>query len=415
MSANAARLFREAVRIARTEGVAQLAGRIKRRILGTGGVHGGVILNDRVDVLAFYDFVIERGERPARNCLRDVARNTMIWFIPDFGIGSGGHLNIFRYIHALERRGYKCTICLVGAHRHATPAAARRLIRDNFFPVESKVVFSAEDADPAFFGVATGWTTAYALRDHDGVAEKLYFVQDFEPWFYPRGSEYDFAEQTYTFGFVGLCSGGWLSRKLAADYGMRCYTLSFSYDRLLYHQSHRREPDVRRVFCYVRPPTPRRGLETALLAMNIVGERLPHVEFIFAGWDIGNYHFPHKHLNAGVLSLAELPDLYSQCDVSVVISYSNLSLLPLEIMSCGCAVVLNRGENNEWLFDESVCAFSGSSPNAIAETVIDLIEHDGKREALAMRAKTFAAGTSWDNEYSKLLAALDEVAACKER
>ena len=67
------------------------------------------------------------------------------------------------------------------------------------------------------------------------------------------------------------------------------------------------------------------------------------VEFVLVGWDVSNYSLPFSHLNTGFLSLDELQDLYSQVDVDLVISSTNLSLLPLELMACKCPVVSNLG------------------------------------------------------------------------
>ena len=189
---------------------------------------------------------------------------------------------------------------------------------------------------------------------------------------------------------------------------MQCHSLGFSFDRELYVQTPRREPGIRRIFCYCRPPTIRRGIETALLALNLVGRQMPDVEFIFAGWDMGDYYFPHEHLNAGVLSLKELPDLYSQCDVGLVISFTNLSLLPLELMACGCAVVSNRGANTEWLINDSNSILPDSSPVAIAEAIVSILQDTERRTELITSAKAFANSTSWEVEADKLHSILNE-------
>ena len=56
---------------------------------------------------------------------------------------------------------------------------------------------------------ATGWETAYPVFNDAGDARKCYFVQDFEPLFYPVGSEYVLAENTYRFNFFGITAGKW--------------------------------------------------------------------------------------------------------------------------------------------------------------------------------------------------------------
>jgi len=254
--------------------------------------------------------------------------------------------------------------------------------------------------------MATSWITAYALRGVSKTHKKIYFVQDFEPEFYARGSEYDFAEQTYKFGFIGVCAGNWLSTMLNTTYGMKTFSLGFSFDRELYHQTPRRDSGTRRVFCYCRPPTTRRGLETALLALDLVGQKLPDVEFIFAGWDMSNYHFPHAYFNAGVLPLTELPDLYSQCDVALVLSFTNLSLLPLELMSCGCVVVSNRGPNTEWLLNDDNSVLSKSDPYSMSTSIVKVLEDNEFRMTLAEKAKEFARSTDWDSEGRRLVETL---------
>jgi O-antigen biosynthesis protein len=241
------------------------------------------------------------------------------------------------------------------------------------------------------------------------VARKLYFVQDFEPAFYPAGSEYAFAENTYKLGFTGICAGEWLKNKLSAEYGMECFALSFSYDRAVYVKTLRREPEIARVFCYCRPPTTRRGLEMAMLALDMVAKQCPKVQFVFAGWDMSDYVFPHPHLNAGLLSVSELPDLYSQCDAALVLSFTNLSLLPLELMACGCAVISNKGLNVEWLLNSANSVLCESTPQDLATGVIHVLQDTEFRKALVMNAEQFAKTTHWRDEGMKLLTILNDL------
>ena len=365
------------------------------------------IANNKTDVIGFYNFVITKdaGMLPITS---NGEENTINWLIPDFGIGSGGHLNIFRFINMLEQRGYKNTICIIGAHQHSSTFQAREMIAEHFFRLEADVVFGTENLDSAHFSFATSWITAYALKGFGAAKHKLYFVQDFEPAFYSHGSEYDFAEETYKFGFTGICAGSWLSEKLYTDYGMKCHSVGFSYDRDLYIQTPRRDAAKQRVFCYCRPPTIRRGWESAMLALSLVGDAIPEVEFIFAGWDMSNYHFPYPHLNAGICSLKELPDLYSQCDAALVFSFTNLSLLPLELMACGCVVVSNKAANTEWLLNDGNSVLpESSSPRSIADAIIKVLTDTEYKSNLISNAKIFANSTNWEAEGDKFSEILD--------
>lgn len=355
----------------------------------------------KIDVIGFYDFVLSRPFRSARNDPPE--RNTVHWVIPDFGIGSGGHLNIFRFIYFLEQRGFKCSIAIVNGSQYETAAQARATIREHFFPLAAEVYIGREGWPPAWITVATEWRTAYAVRDYQSTMHRCYFVQDFETAFFSPGSEFVFAEQTYRMGFTGIVFGGWLYRLLTDKYGMDCIELGFSYDKSLYRRYPRREPGKKHVFFYARPPTVRRGLELGLLALREVHAAVPDAAFILAGWDMSGYELPFPFLNAGVVPISELADLYSQCDVALVLSFSNVSLLPVELMACGCVVVSNSGPNVQWLLNSSNSRVVAPTVEAVSGAIVDLLSDAGERRALAERAVGFASGTSWEAEGLKVV------------
>jgi len=362
-------------------------------------------MSTKPNPVEFYDFIYyEPFGEAANNERYDKIIN---WVIPDFGIGSGGHLNIFRVVKKLEELGFICRINIDGATHFSSGTEARKCIREHFFPIEAEVGIGRQELRPAAATFATGWTTAYTVRDFKGSGKKYYFVQDFEPFFSALGSDYIFAEETYRFGFKGITAGDWLAKKLASEYDMQTIPFHFSYDRELYKPHTRRESHIKRVFFYARPVTARRAFELGLLTLARVYEKNSNIEFILAGWDLSGYKIPFPFLNAGVLPLAELPDLYSQCDVALVLSFTNLSLLPLEAMACNCAVVSNKGENVEWLLNNDITRFSDATPEALSDTVIDLIEGEDDLNQLKSKGLSFAQSTNWDIEVEKIASEID--------
>ncbi len=361
----------------------------------------------QIDLFVHYAFLAPKiMARPAR--ARDIKKDSMVWVIPGFEVGSGGHLNIFRMIRNLETLGYRCQVCIVGDHRFSSGSEARRVIRKYFVPLDAEVVLGEENASPAEFAVATSWVTAYTVRVLPDVRWRIYFIQDFEPWFYPMGCDYVFAEQTYHFGFFAIVAGDWLE-EITRKYGMCTHVFRFSYDKERYRPMPRR-PGPRRVFFYARHVTPRRGFEVGMLALKQVHERLPDVEFVLAGWDISAYRIPFPALNAGVVPLDELADLYSQCDCALVISLTNISLLPLEIMACGCPVVSNHGPNVEWLLENGQNALLADPvPAALADAIVRVLEDGELRRRLRDQGLAFSANTEWMTEARKIDAFLKEI------
>lgn len=347
----------------------------------------------RIDVLRHYGFAMPQVILPLPGLPK---KGTLLWFIPDFNVGSGGHLNIFRTVWHLEQMGYTSCIVISNPVMHQDADEARTAIRQHFFPLNAQVMLGVEKLPSCEFAVATGWDTAYAVRAFAGAKNKLYFVQDYEPYFYPVGTESVLAENTYRFGFFGITAGDWLAQRLTHEYGMVTHSVGFGVELDRYRRLPRREPEKKRIFFYARPPTPRRAFEIGLLVLNAVWERMPDTEFVLAGWDTAGYHIPFPHLACGTVALDDLPDLYSQCDVALVLSLTNASLLPLELMACGCAVVSNRGQNVEWLLNDDVAVLADATPEGLTESVCALLQDDQRRHALSARAEVFAREQTWE-------------------
>ncbi|MFN3884813.1 MAG: glycosyltransferase family 4 protein [Rhodocyclaceae bacterium] len=364
-----------------------------------------------IDVCRHYRFV----SMPAigQPCKQPPPPRSVNWVIPMYAPGSGGHINIFRFVDLLERRGFDCRIVIVPGQGTPPPSArqAAKEIAAWFQPLRAPIFCDIAKAPPARVTLATSWPTAYYARAFQPTWQRGYFVQDFEPWFYPPGSEYAFAEATYRFGFFGITAGRWLEAKLASEYGMPTEAVGFSYDHALYSPQPRKNPRQRQIFFYARPPTPRRGFELGLLALAEVVRRMPDVRVVFAGWDVSAYRIPFDHNNAGVLPVKHLAELYSQCDVALVLSFSNLSLLPLELMACGTPVVSNRGPWVEWLLDDTVAELADATPTGLADALCRVLEDEARRRWLRENGLALARATSWEAEGDKLAQILTRLGA----
>jgi hypothetical protein len=76
----------------------------------------------------------------------DLNKKSINWFIPPVGKGSGGHLNIFRFIRNLENLGYQNRIIIVGIPQTKSAAIAKKnnhavfVIKAMVFVIEATVV-----------------------------------------------------------------------------------------------------------------------------------------------------------------------------------------------------------------------------------------------------------------------------------
>jgi len=355
------------------------------------------------DVIGFYDALLghEQG-LGLKLTTENVPAGSMTWVIPDFTASSGGHINIVRMMHLLKTRGFahQCVV-IVEPHRWGNPAEAQAAF-DAAFGSGITVSLGVRSIEPSHFLVATGWQTAYWVAKYRDAIHKLYFVQDFEPSFYAQGSEYAFAENTYRLGLTGITAGTWLAEKLSKEYGMKTFASSFGCDSDIYTRTTKRPNAKRHLFFYARPVTPRRCFEMGLLALDKVCREMPDVAVIFAGWDVSDYVIPFHHLNAGTVSVAELPDLYTQCDAALVLSATNLSLLPLEMAACGCPMVINDSPNANWLLSRDEALYCEMTVDGIADALKKLLQDPMLQASLSQAGMKRAKSATWEAEADKV-------------
>jgi len=359
------------------------------------------------DVVHDYEWVLT-GNRPASRPRPHQGPLKINWLIPSFGEqGGGGHFNIFRVIHHFEDWGHEQYVYIVG-ETALTEDLATESARKNYFPISSRVkIFTGEVAESDAL-VATSWRTAYAARGLGNTARKFYFVQDLEHLFYPEGSLSELARQTYRWGFHGIVAGEWIAETLRRQFNMECSSFGFSYDQGTYSPTGERRfsETKKRVLFYARPTTERRGFELGILALSLVARQMPDIEFILVGFPSRSIRLPFPAVFPGVLATVELAKLYRSCTVALVLSHTNLSLLPLELMACGCPVVSNSGPNVEWLLTQDSAELADPTPEALANAIVSLLTDDRRRACKAAAGLALAQSTSWTSEIRTIESAL---------
>jgi glycosyltransferase involved in cell wall biosynthesis len=334
------------------------------------------------------------------------------WVIPDFGRGSGGHAAIFRTIQALEAKGHRCRIWIFHRSRHGSPERVRRVIGEAFVPVEAEVRF-LEIADIGLIegdvGVATDRWTAYYLRAAESLAHRFYLVQDFEPDFYPKGSAYFLAEDTYRFGFTPIVSSGWLAEKLSRYSGETAAVFGYGIDHDIYRprEDGTGASDRHRIVFYARAATSRRVVEIAVLALELLGKRRTDFTVDFFGEDLSDFQAPFDFVNRGVLSAGELADLYRGGTLGIVFSATNHAILAKEMMACGLPVLELEGENLAGIYPPGSLRTVPPEPTAVAAVIEELLDDPEERRRIREAGLSFVRGISWTEEIGKVVRAIE--------
>jgi glycosyltransferase involved in cell wall biosynthesis len=334
---------------------------------------------------------------------------TVAWIMSPPGEGSGGHQNIFRFIRYLEGAGHTARVYLHDMEEAYTAAAvASRLSSSSYAQVNAKVenLTAAGVADDVDVIIATGWETAYPSYLDASPARRLYFVQDYEPYFYTIGTEAVLAENTYRFGFSAITAGAWLADKLSREFGMTTRSYQFGADRATYNLIN--EKPRKEIFFYARPGTPRRGFELGIMALDLFARERPDYTINLAGSDVHRYRIPFDYQNLKSLPVGALNELYNRCAAGLVLSLTNMSLMPLELIAAGVIPVVNDAPNNTMVSSNPYIEYAPPTPRALADRLIAVVDRSDLLEHSRTAAASLGAA-GWDESGREFVQAFESV------
>jgi O-antigen biosynthesis protein len=319
------------------------------------------------------------------------------WVIPPFRRGSGGHMTLFTLAKELELRGHSNSVWVhdPGGMMDERAAVARRELVDYFAPLRAGVFNGFEDWHGADVAFATGWQTAYPLWELGDCKLKAYLVQDYEPDFYPASAERMWAEETYRMGYPCIGASPWLRDLMRERYGAASEAFELGVDFGVYRPLERQREEQTVVF-YARPSTPRRATEMGLLALAEVARRRPGLRVVLFG-DTSPPPVPFDCEWAGVMDPESLAELYNRATAGLVISLTNYSRMPKEMMACGLPVVDVAHPSVVSVFgdDERVIALAQPDPASLADRIDALLADRAVRARQAEAAQGFVAGMTW--------------------
>jgi glycosyltransferase involved in cell wall biosynthesis len=224
--------------------------------------------------------------------------------------------------------------------------------------------------------IATQWLTAYVVARTQRTRRKFYMIQDFEPMFYPAGTVYALAEQTYRMGLYGIASGPTLKEMYKREYGGSAIHYNSCVDVSLFHPSNNEQGSdgAFRLFLFGRPGHWRSCHELAMSALAALKVRWKdQLHIITAGsWAVSSDAVGASVVdNLGLLDYRATPDLYRSCDAGLVLTTSrNPSYVTLEIMASGSLLVSNRNPAASWLLrDGENCLLTEPTVESLSQAL----------------------------------------------
>jgi O-antigen biosynthesis protein len=321
--------------------------------------------------------------------------NTANWLVPNFDhLSFGGIFTIFRFIEKFSKEGVRNRI-IIYDNPSFNVAKLTSQIEEKFPDLKDYeiIIFDHGQQDinelpECDVTICSFWVSAYLLLKFNKTKRKYYFVQDYEPLFYPGGSTYALAESTYRFGFRGLVNTPGLLAAVNQRHGMEGISFVPAVDKSIYYPDLTKTNKRTKIFFYARPNNPRNAFNLGItIIQKLVEEWGEKIEILTAGaeWDESLYGLKGKITNLGLLqSIEEVAALYRSCDIGFVYMLSkHPSYQPFEFMASGMATVTNNNEDNLWFLKDGYnCLLSEPSPTAMAEKITQLIESKELRDTM---------------------------------
>ena len=307
--------------------------------------------------------------------------------------GSGGHKDIFLLSNVLAELGHEVNIYFLPDIKFASVTQVEEQISSHFVEPKFNCILGTDVALCDAL-IATHFSTAYYVSELLAKAKKsFYFVQDYEPYFYPVNEEYVRAARTYSMGHSCITLGNWLQEILKRRHGCEAQAIPFWLERDIYYPRPEAKGGKPRIAFLARPEMPRRCFNLGVEALRLFHEAAPNVEILlFGSTETKAQKLPFKHTDLGVVNKARLGELYAGLRAGLAFAPTNPSFVPYEMMASGCPVV-DISMDNEFDYLKYGSADNAvllpPDPESIANALRDLVDNEARRASLTANAYQF--------------------------
>ncbi|MGB8453990.1 MAG: hypothetical protein WCD89_16890 [Anaerocolumna sp.] len=249
--------------------------------------------------------------------------------------------------------------------------------------------------------IASSWDTVSFVKKMKGY--KMYFLQDYEPYFYSFGELFLMAGKTYEQGLHMVSLGPWNKEMVEKN----CKVIS-PLDTIEFPYESREYPSCRRNYASYS------GKKDFTLAVYLKysGKRLPCIsqyllrqvkeEFKKDGISLHLKYFGEDKSfhcdageNLGMLSKKELLALYKRADFGMVASMSNISLVPYEMLATGLPLIEFVDGTFPYFFPENSAILTSLSYMDLYNKIKEVIMKPQLLEEMHHTAESYLESLSW--------------------
>ncbi|WMJ86134.1 glycosyltransferase family 1 protein [Anaerocolumna sp. MB42-C2] len=260
--------------------------------------------------------------------------------------------------------------------------------------------------------IASSWDTVAFAKKMKGY--KMYFIQDYEPYFYSFGELFLMAKKTYEQGLHMVSLGPWNKEMVEKN----CKIIS-PVDEIEFPYESREYPTCNRDYAAYA----KKKEFTLAVYLKYYGKRLPCItqyllrqvkeEFKRDGITLNIKYFGEDKSfrcdageNLGMLSKKELLSLYKRSDFGMVASMSNISLVPYEMLATGLPLIEFEDGTFPYFFPDNSAILTSLSYKDLYLKMKEVIKKPQILEEMHNTSGDYLKSLSWQKsakEFSDIL------------
>lgn len=329
---------------------------------------------------------------------------------------SGGHTSVLRLGSGLCRQGYDITFV---SFTDQSADEMAKIAKSNYEDVDGKFEslsnVSGSDFDVV---VATSWQSVYYVRRLD--AYKMYFVQDYEPFFFKLNERYLLAKKTYELGLHIVSLGSWnidqIKRNCTLPEGSRLDSIDFPYEPKEYKMVKKRtyEEYGKKTKYTLAVYSKEDGKRIPNLLQIILKKASDELRTRGINLDIRFFGFDKNTkvqvgVNLGKLNKSQMADLYNEADFGMVASMTNISLVPYEMIATGLPVIEFMEGSFPYFFGKNAALLIDFNYMTLVNAILDIRENSEQLKSIMKNATDYMNQLTWEKscqQFCKILSKL---------
>lgn len=264
--------------------------------------------------------------------------------------------------------------------------------------------------------IATLWESAYVIKNKPGY--KMYFVQDYEPYFYPFGDRYQLAKKSYELGLHMVSLGPWCAKMIREN----CQVNS-PIDQINFPVNLESYPYQKRDFSryqnkktfdvavYTKWRSPRRAPINIQLTLKncqkILANHGVKLNLHYFGTEKDAQFISGENL--GKLTQAEMIKLYHESDFGIAPSMTNFSLVPFEMMSCGLPLIDFKEGTGKYFLPTGSYLQTSFNEKDLAQAFLNASQNSFVIEKRVQRGVAHLQSITWKQTLTDFAAIIEKI------